>query len=79
MLCWDSHPEKVLRDLEDARCEAMLAGQWGPAIRASELQGKHIAMFVERREINVEERSVIRAPEPLSPEEWEAKYGRGAD
>jgi hypothetical protein len=57
----------------------MLAGQWGPAIRASELQGKHIAMFVERREINVEERSVIRAPEPLSPEEWEAKYGRGAD
>jgi hypothetical protein len=45
-------------------------GQWGPTIRAAELQGRHLGLFIDRKEISVEERSVIRAPEPLTHEEW---------
>jgi len=41
--------DKVLRDLEEARKAAFGAGQYGSAIRASELQGKHLAMFVDRQ------------------------------
>lgn len=42
--------EKVMRDLEDMRRAALSADQFAPAIRAAELQGKHIGMFVERHE-----------------------------
>jgi phage terminase small subunit len=40
--------EKVLRDLESARHNAMATMEWGPAIRACELQGKHIGMFSDK-------------------------------
>lgn len=42
--------EKVLRDLEDQRREALSAGQYAPAVRCSELQGKYLKMFTERIE-----------------------------
>lgn len=44
--------EKVLEDLETARKGAMGSGQFGAAIKASELQGKHIGMFKERVEVS---------------------------
>jgi phage terminase small subunit len=44
--------EKVLRDLEDVRERAMRAEQFAPAVRAIELCGKHLGMFVERTENN---------------------------
>ena len=37
--------DKILRDLEEARIAAMAAGALAPAIRCSELQGKHIGMW----------------------------------
>lgn len=45
--------EKVLRDLEDARIAARADRQFAPAIRASELQGRHLKMFVDRLEAKV--------------------------
>jgi len=42
--------DKVLRDLESAREGAMEAKQYAPAVRASELQGKHLRMFADRVE-----------------------------
>lgn len=42
--------EKVLADLEDARRNAMATMEWGPAIRACELQGKHLGMFSDKHE-----------------------------
>jgi phage terminase small subunit len=42
--------EKVLRDLENERLDAMKAGQYGAAVRCSELQGKYLKMFVDRIE-----------------------------
>lgn len=42
--------EKVLKDLEDVREQALKAEQFGSAVRAIELCGKHIGMFVERSE-----------------------------
>jgi len=40
--------DQVLADLVRLGGEAEAAGQYGAAIRASELQGKHLAMFTER-------------------------------
>ncbi len=66
--------EKVLRDLESTRTSAIASEEWGPAIRASELQGKHIGMFGERVTIT-DERSVIRAPETSdSPDAWQTSH-----
>ena len=63
--------EKVLRNLEEARDAAMAAGQYGAAIRAAELHGKHVGMFVERRETVITERYVVSAPAPAKDaEEW---------
>lgn len=45
--------EKVLRDLEECRVAARADGQYAPAIRASELQGRHLKMFVDRVEAKV--------------------------
>lgn len=65
--------EKVLRDLEEQRLEAKVDRQHGAAIRASELQGKHVGMFVERRETTVT-RMVARMPEKApSDEAWAAE------
>ena len=48
-------PEKVMGDLEEARAKAMTVDQVGAAIRATELQGKQIGMFVDRSvNINVD-------------------------
>ncbi len=65
---------KVLQDLEDTRCKAIASEDWGPAIRASELQGKHLGMFGERVTIT-DERSVIRSPEVSdTPDAWQATH-----
>ena len=41
----DITPEKVLADLEETRRAALEAGAFAPAIRCSELQGRHIGMW----------------------------------
>lgn len=38
-------PAKVMRDLEALRVAAMEAGAFAPALRASELQGRHLGMW----------------------------------
>lgn len=45
--------EKVLRDLEQIRTEALKEGAFGPAARAVELQGKHIGMWPNKVEATV--------------------------
>ena len=40
--------DTVILDLETLKAGAVEAGQFGPAIRASELQGKHINMFLDK-------------------------------
>jgi len=40
--------EKVISDLEHARLAALEKGDVASAVRASELQGKHLAMFTDR-------------------------------
>jgi phage terminase small subunit len=48
-------PQKLLNDLEDYKCHALRLDQVGVAVRATELQGKQIGMFVERSvNINVD-------------------------
>lgn len=42
--------EKVLQDIEDTRKAAAKELQYATSLRASELQGKHIGMFVEKHE-----------------------------
>ena len=42
--------EKVLADLETQRTDALKAGQYAPAVRCSELQGKYLKMFVDKIE-----------------------------
>ncbi len=37
--------EKVVSDLEDLKTKAAAAGNFGPAVRATELLGKHIGMW----------------------------------
>lgn len=64
--------EKVLRDIEDTRRNAMATMEWGPALRASELQGKHIGMFVERNETTIIGETIDRPP-PETREEWIAR------
>jgi phage terminase small subunit len=44
--------EKVLRDIEETRRQALEAGQFTAALKGSELQGKHLALFIERKEIS---------------------------
>jgi phage terminase small subunit len=68
--------EKVLRNLEEAREAAMASGQYGAAIRATELHGKHVGMFVERRETVITERYVVSAPAPAKDaDEWAKAQG----
>jgi phage terminase small subunit len=72
--------EKVLRDLEEVRLLALAAGQFAPAARAIELQGKHVGMFIERREtVFKDQRMVVEAPPPEQDvNEWLRKYGPSA-
>lgn len=68
--------EKVLRNLEEHMIAAASAGQYGAAIRAAELHGKHIGMFVDRSETVITERMVVRAPEkPADTADWVGKHG----
>lgn len=64
--------EKVLRDLEDLRVLAIKDGAYGPAAKAIELHGKHIGMFVDRRETTIKDnRLVARLPEKAqTDEQW---------
>ncbi|MBF0423690.1 MAG: hypothetical protein HQL73_11935 [Magnetococcales bacterium] len=43
-------PERVLEELFRLRDEAAEAGQFTAAVRATELIGKHLSMFVDRVE-----------------------------
>ncbi len=61
---------KVLQDLEDARRNAMATMEWGPAIRAAELLGKHIGMFVERSQSDVTVHGAIDRPPDETREQW---------
>jgi len=54
--------EKVIKDLEEERSLALKKGDISSAIRASELQGKVIALFVDR---SMEDH---QPAQPLSPE-----------
>lgn len=66
--------EKVLRDLEEQRLAAKEDGQHSAAIRASELQGKHVGMFGERLTVT-DERSVLRSPETsATPDAWQTSH-----
>jgi len=50
--------DKVLNDLESVRLQAVERNDLSAAIRASELQGKFLAMFVDRQELVAPERQV---------------------
>lgn len=65
--------EKVLGDIESARAAAMTARQYSAAIRAAELHGKHIGMFVERTESNVTIQDAIDRPPQETREQWMAR------
>ncbi len=64
--------EKVLADIEATRLAASLVAQHATAIRASELQGKHIGMFVDRTEqnINATVHNAVDRPERETREQW---------
>jgi hypothetical protein len=49
----------LIEDHDSARAK----GQFGAAIRAAELLGKELGMFVERRELRIEERLAAMTPE----------------
>ncbi len=65
--------EKVLRDLEEVRTKALSEGQFAPAVRAIELHGKHIGMFVERTESNVTLHEAIDRPPQETRAQWIAR------
>lgn len=65
--------EKVLRDLEEVREKALAASQFAPAVRAIELCGKHVGMFVERTESNVTLNNAIDRPPQETREQWIAR------
>ncbi len=67
--------EKVLRDLEEQRLEAKEDRQHAAAIRASELQGKHVGMFGERLTLR-DERMVVEAPNTAKDaDDWAGRFG----
>lgn len=70
--------EKVLRDLEEVRTKAVTGGQFAPAVRAIELQGKHLGMFVERSEnkTDLTLRNAVDRPERESREQWIARRSK---
>jgi len=46
--------DKVLRDIEDTRIRAKAANNFRAELKALELQGRHLAMFVDRQHISGE-------------------------
>lgn len=70
--------ETVLRNLEAARVNAMATLEWGPAIRACELQGKHLGMFVERTEnnTNLTVTDAVDRPARETREQWIARRAK---
>ena len=50
--------EKVLKDIERVRGKAEDTNQFNVSLKASELQGKHLAMFTEKHQVDGE----IRMP-----------------
>lgn len=65
--------EKVLLDLEEVRKKALGEGQFAPAVRAIELCGKHIGMFIDRTESNVTLNNAIDRPPHETREQWIAR------
>ena len=51
--------EKVLKDIERVREKAEDSDQYNVSLKASELQGKHLAMFTEKQKIEGE----LRVPQ----------------
>lgn len=70
--------EKVLADIEATRLSAGKESQHATALRASELQGKHIGMFIERTEnnTNLVVRDAVDRPERETREQWIARRSR---
>ncbi len=68
--------EKVLRDLEQVRLMALDDMQLPAAVRAIELCGKHIGMFVDRTETDLIVRDAIDRPPHETREEWLARRER---
>ena len=46
--------EKVMKDIERVRQKAEDSDQLNVSLKASELQGKHLALFTEKQQINGE-------------------------
>ena len=46
--------EKVLEDIERVRNKAEVSEQFNVSLKASELQGKHLAMFTEKHQVDGE-------------------------
>ena len=46
--------EKVLKDIERVRAKAEGSEQFNVSVKASELQGKHLAMFTEKHQVDGE-------------------------
>lgn len=67
--------EKVLRDIEETRLAATSVAQHATALRASELQGKHVGMFAEKTEATITHQYVVRVPTVANPEEWAKLVG----
>lgn len=70
--------ERVLQDLEEVRQRALSDGQYAPAVRAIELRGKHIGMFVDRTETtaNVTVNNAVDRPERETREQWIARRAK---
>lgn len=47
--------DRIIYDLEDVRRKSIKGGQYAVAVRATELQGKHLNMFGDRLKIGFEE------------------------
>lgn len=74
----DLSAESVLRDLADVQGKALADKQYPSAVRAIELRGKHIGMFVERTENTTEltVRDAIDRPERETREEWVSRRNK---
>ena len=64
--------EWIMRSLQEDRLMARQNGQLAPAIRALELLGKELGMFIERSE----NRTVVHtvSSEPIAEEEWQDRH-----
>lgn len=62
----------VLKMLQEDRNDARANGQFSPAIRAAELLGKELGMFVERSEsVNT---NYNISDQPLNEDDWAAQF-----